>query len=332
MKRRIVDIFAHFENQEAKHFHLTEEEERHLTQEIDLDRVKKNVMKQVNREELSMNKNKGTRKYRAGIIAAALVLTFSTTALASQYFDGFKQFFGGSASVSDKDRSSILKSSIMSGVKMTVEESIIVGSSGYLVVSFTKEDDTAFPEGALVPQLDFKTGNEPSSYMVNQMLVDNNKKLIAMFELDSLSNPEMVKATVTANKITNADGITPLINGEWSVDFMITSGQQKQQDINLVIEGKNEKLIVTKVNVSSIGVAIEGKQADGKNEYLPLYAPEVKVIAENGKMIVLTCDTTSATKSGFQWMYNKDSEHNYTFLGDVDIKSVIIDGTKFDLK
>ncbi|BFH63458.1 hypothetical protein [Paenibacillus azoreducens] len=44
MKRRIIDIFAHFYNQEEKHFLLTEEEERQLTQEIDLDRVRKAIL------------------------------------------------------------------------------------------------------------------------------------------------------------------------------------------------------------------------------------------------------------------------------------------------
>lgn len=340
MKRRIIDIFAHYENQEEKHFLLTEEEERQLTQEIDLDRVKKNVMKQVNGEESNMNKNKGTKKYRAGIVAAALVLTFSTTALASQYFDGFKQFFGGSASVSDKERSSIQKSITKSGVKMTLEESVVVGNTGYLVVTFIKEDGTAFPADAKVQNWDFKIGVEgPNTSLLGQKLVDNNEKLILMFEQTYLSNSEMLKTTTfTADKITNADYI-PLFDEEWSIEFVMTPGQQKQQDINLAIDKKNEKLILTKVSVSSIGVAIEGTLADGKNEDLPKYSPEVEVIADNGETIALrlggtdaTYNGSGATYDGFQWLYNMDIERNYTFLGDIDIKSVIIDGTKFDLK
>ncbi|OAB30343.1 hypothetical protein PMSD_21140 [Paenibacillus macquariensis subsp. defensor] len=314
---------AHNDNQELDYLLLTEEEEHHLTKDIDFDRVKSITLQQINRRESFMNKNKGTRKYKTFIIAAAMVATLSTTVFAGQYFDGFKQFFGGSASIPESDRSSIQQSTVVSNVKMTAEESVLVGNSGYLIVTFTKEDGTAFPADAVVPQL----GISATSYMVSQQLVDNNKKLIGLFEMASL-DIEGFKATITADKITTADG-TQVVKGPWEIDFTITSGKQKIKDINLAIE--NEKLTVTKVSVSSIGVAIEGK-TDDTNNTLPEYAPEVKAIAADGKEIILNCSSTSPTKNGFQWLYNMDIKHNYAFLGDMDIKSVIIDGTTFDMK
>jgi len=75
--------------------------------------------------------------------------------------------------------------------------------------------------------------------MVNQQLVNNNKKLIGLFEMDSLDNIEGVKATITADKITTADG-NQVVNGPWAVDLTITSGKQKQKDLNLAIEKKKK--------------------------------------------------------------------------------------------
>lgn len=331
VKRRIVDIMANIDNQELVDLLLTEEEERELTQKIDLERIKNNVMSKIQEEEPMVYKNRKVKKYKASIvIAAAMIMILSTTAFASQYMDSLKQFFGQSASIAEDERSPIQGTDTVSGVTMNVEEGVYVGNSGYLVVSFTKEDGTPFPAGVSIPALELKMEHEVG-YMVEQQLLDDNKKLVGVFEMDAANDLDGLKARITADRITAADD-TQAVEGPWDVQFTIAPGKQKEQSLNLTINEGEEALSLSTISVSSIGVAIEGKRTDGELDKLPEYTPEVKVIAADGSELMLHASSTSTTKSGFQWLYNLDSKNNLVFLGDVDIKSISIDGNVTELK
>ncbi len=331
VKRRIVDIMANIDNQELVDLLLTEEEERELTQKIDLERIKNNVMSKIQEEEPMVYKNRKVKKYKASIvIAAAMIMILSTTAFASQYMDSLKQFFGQSASIAEDERSPIQGTDTVSGVTMNVEEGVYVGNSGYLVVSFTKEDGTPFPAGVSIPALELKMEHEVG-YMVEQQLLDDNKKLVGVFEMDAANDLDGLKARITADRITSADN-TQAVEGPWDVQFTIAPGKQREQSLNLAIDEGEEALSLSTISVSSIGVAIEGKRTDGELDKLPEYTPEVKVIAADGSEMMLHASSTSTTKSGFQWLYNLDSKNNLVFLGDVDIKSISIDGNVTELK
>ncbi|MEC0203720.1 hypothetical protein P4H39_13845 [Paenibacillus lautus] len=331
VKRRIVDIMANIDNQELEDLLLTEEEERELTQKIDMERIKSNAMSKIQEEEPRVYKNRKVKKYKASIvIAAAMIMILSTTAFASQYMDSLKQFFGQSASIAEDERSPIQGMDTVSGVTMNVEEGVYVGNSGYLVVSFTKEDGTPFPAGVSVPGLELKMEHDVS-YMVGQQLLDDNKKLVGVFELDAANDLDGLKARITADQITAADD-TQAVEGPWDVQFTISPGKQREQSLNLAIDENEEALSLSTISVSSIGVAIEGKRTDGELDKLPEYTPEVKVIAADGSEMMLHVSSTSTTKSGFQWLYNLDSKNNLVFLGDMDIKSISIDGNVTELK
>lgn len=259
-----------------------------------------------------------------------MIMILSTTAFASQYMDSLKQFFGQSASIAEDERSPIQGSDTVSGVTMNVEEGIYVGNSGYLVVSFTKEDGTPFPTGVLIPGLELKTEHSVN-YMVGQQLLDDNKKLVGVFEMDAVSDLDGLKARITADRITAADD-THTVEGPWDVKFTISPGKQREQSLNLAIDEGEEALSLSTISVSSIGVAIEGKRTDGELDKLPEYTPEVKVTAADGSELILHASSTSTTMRGFQWLYNLDSKNNLVFLGDMDIKSISIDGNVTELK
>lgn len=331
VKRRIVDIMANIDNQELDNLLLTEEEERELTQQISMERIKNRAMNRIQEEETMVFKSRKVKKYKASIvIAAAMIMILSTTAFASQYMDSLKQFFGQSASIAEDERSPIQGTDTASGVTMNVEEGVYVGNSGYLVVSFTKEDGMPFPEGASIPLLELKT-EQSVNYMVGQQLLDDNKKLVGVFEMDAMNDLEGLKARITADRIMSADN-AQAVEGPWNVQFTISPGKQREQSLNLAIDEGKEALSLHTISVSSIGVAIEGKRTDGELDKLPDYTPEVKVIAADGSELKLHASSTSTTKSGFQWLYNLDSKNNLVFLGDMDIKSVSIDGNVTELK
>ncbi|MEC0305422.1 hypothetical protein P4H67_01420 [Paenibacillus lautus] len=331
VKRRIVDIMANIDNQELEDLLLTEEEERELTQRIDMERIKSNAMSKIQEEEPKVYKNRKVKKYKASIvIAAAMIMILSTSAFASQYMDSLKQFFGQSASIAEDERSPIQGTDTVSGVTMNVEEGVYVGNSGYLVVSFTKEDGTPFPAGVSIPGLELKMEHDVS-YMVGQQLLEDNKKLVGVFEMDAANDLDGLKARITADQITAADD-TQAVEGPWDVQFTISPGKQREQSLNLAINENEEALSLSTISVSSIGVAIEGKRTDGELDKLPEYTPEVKVIAADGSEMMLRVSSTSTTKSGFQWLYNLDSKNNLVFLGDMDIKSISIDGNVTELK
>ncbi|WP_234032752.1 hypothetical protein [Paenibacillus faecalis] len=331
MKRRIVDIMANIDNQELENLLLTEEEERELTQQISMERIKNRAMNRIQEEETMMFNNRKAKKYKASvIIAAAMIMILSTTAFASQYMDSLKQFFGQSASIAEDERSPIQGTDTASGVTMNVEEGVYVGNSGYLVVSFMKEDGTPFPAGASIPGLELKTEHDVN-YMVGQQLLDDNKKLVGVFEMDAMNDLDGLKARITADRITSVDN-TQVVEGPWDVQFTISPGKQREQSLNLTINKGEEALSLSTINVSSIGVAIEGNRTNDELDKLPEYTPEVKVIAADGSELTLHASSTSTTKNGFQWLYNLDSKNNLVFLEDVDIKSISIDGNVTELK
>ncbi|MGV2787848.1 hypothetical protein GNF98_19615, partial [Clostridium perfringens] len=147
--------------------------------------IKNRAMHRIQEEETMVVKNRKVKKYKASIvIAAAMIMILSTTAFASQYMGSLKQFFGQSASIAEDERAPIQGSDTVSGVTMNVEEGIYVGNSGYLVVSFTKEDGTPFLAGVSIPALELKAEHDVN-YMVAQQLLDNNKKLVGVFEMDA---------------------------------------------------------------------------------------------------------------------------------------------------
>ncbi|MEJ9220252.1 hypothetical protein P4H46_18965 [Paenibacillus glucanolyticus] len=331
VKRRIVDIMANIDNQNLDNLLLTEDEERELTEQISMERIKNRAMNHIQEEETIVLKNRKVKKYKASIvIAAAMIMILSTTAFASQYMDSLKQFFGPSASIVEDERSPIQGKDTVSGVSMIVEEGVYVGNSGYLVVSFTKEDGKPFPVGASIPGLELKAEHDVS-YMVAQQLVDDNKKLVGVFEMDAMNDLEGLKARITADRITAADA-TQAVDGPWDVQFTISAGKERELNLNQAIHEGEEALSLSTIHVSSIGVAIEGKRTDGKLDKLPEYTPEVKVTAVDGSVTRLHASSTSTTESGFQWLYNLDSKNNLVFLGDLDIKSISIDGNVTELK
>lgn len=331
MKRRIVDIMANIDNHELENLLLTEDEERELTQQISMERIKNRAMNRIQEEETMVFKNRKLKKYKASIvIAAAMIMILSTTAFASQYMDSLKQFFGQSASIAEDERSPIQGTDITSGVTMNVEEGVYVGNSGYLVVSFMKEDGTPFPAGVSIPTLELNTEHDVN-YMVGQQLLDDNKKLVGVFEMDAMNDLDGLKARITADRITSGDD-AQAVEGPWDVQFTISPGKQREQSLDLAIDEGEERMSLSTISVSSIGVAIKGKRTDGKPDTLPDYTPEVKAITADGSELMLHASSTSTTTSGFQWLYNLDSKNNPVFLGDMDIKSISIDGNVTELK
>ena len=139
--------------------------------------------------------------------------------------DSLKQFFGQSASISEDERSPIQGTDTASGVTMNVEEGVYVGNSGYLVVSFMKEDGTPFA-GASIPGLELKTEHDVS-YMVGRLL-DDNKKLVGVFEMDAMNDLDGLKARITADRIASADN-TQAVEGPWDVQFTIAPGSRESR-------------------------------------------------------------------------------------------------------
>jgi len=265
-------------------------------------------------------------------IAIIATLVTGTISFAAQYFDGFNELYGEQPNLTTQNKTAINQSAVVSGAKMTVTESIISDKGAVIVTTFEKEDGKAFEKDAVVPTIEI-TNRKDLSYMINQALSEDRTKIIASLEIDSSKSLESQTLTVVADKIINAVTKETLTAGPWSISFTATNQKfAKEQVIDLLAEQDHNKMALTKINVSSLGVAVEGKRLDGKTSTLPSYMPSVEIITADGKAIQLTFDSANGIETGFRILYvNKTEAGIKEFLNTSDIKKVSIDGKTITL-
>lgn len=264
---------------------------------------------------------------RVVIIGAAVLAIGMTTVAAAQDKGYFSQFFGGtpiSLEVNKQDQAVI-----KSGIKMKVEESLSGGKSSLIIVSFEKEDGTTFTEGAAASslELDVKRG---ASYLVEQKLTEDGKKLIAMFDIDTVSSLEGKSITVKADSIVATDTGEIIANGPFKTSFKAYDRSDKH-DISVALKQQDEDVVLNTIYVSAIGVGFEGERIDGQSSYLPTIAPTVKVLTTDGQNIELFASSTSTTDVGFKWQYSLNEKGNRMFLDKSAIKSITINEQTINL-
>lgn len=273
-----------------------------------------------------------SKKTIIATIAIIATLATGTAPFAAQHFNGFRELYGEQPNLTAQNKTAINQSSIVSGVKMTVTESIISDKGAVIVTTFEKEEGKAFEKDAVVPTIEI-TNRKDLSYMINQVLSEDRTKIIASLEIDSSKSLENQTLTVVADKIINAATKETLAAGPWSISFTATNQNfVKEQTIDLLAENDYEKMSLTKINVSSLGVAVEGKKLDGKPSTLPSYMPSLEVTTADGKTIQLTFDSANEIETGFRILYvNKTDAGIIEFLNTSDIKIVTIDGKTITL-
>jgi len=277
-------------------------------------------------------KKSTNKKTIVATIAIIATLATGSTSFAAQPFDGFRELYGEQLNLTAQNKIAINQSSLVSGFKMTVSESIISDKGAVIVATFEKEDGKAFQKDAVVPTIEI-TNRKDLSYMINQTLSEDRTKIIASLEIDSSKSLENQTLTVVADKIINTATKETLAAGPWSISFTATNQKfVKEQTIDLLAEKDHEKMSLTKINVSSLGVAVEGNRLDGKPSTLPSYMPSVEITTADGKAIQLTFDSANEIETGFRILYvNKTDAGIREFLNTSDIKKVSIDGKTITL-
>jgi len=265
-------------------------------------------------------------------IAIIATLATGTISFAVQHFDGFRELYGEQPNLTAQNKIAINQSSVVSGSKMTVTESIISDKGAVIVTTFEKEDGKAFEKDAVVPTIEI-TSRKDLSYMINQALSEDRTKIIASLEIDSSKSLGSQTLTVVADKIINTATKETLAAGPWSISLTATNQKfVKEETIYLLAEKDHGKMALTKINVSSLGVAVEGKRLDGKTSTLPSYMPSVEITTADGKAIQLTFDSANEIETGFRILYvNKTDAGIREFLNTSDIKKVSIVGKTITL-
>ncbi len=273
-----------------------------------------------------MNKNKSGKKnlmnMKRKIITGVslLVIGTSTTVAASQHTDYFNDFFGGMANSFVKETHDQVV--VEAGIKMKIVESVSGEKSSLVFVSFEKEDGTGFPDGAAISDLELDM-KQDVSYMVEQRLTEDRKKIIALFDIDTASSLEGKSVTVKAGAIV--DDVTGEVLAGGPIKNKFTAHDRSDRyDIDLTLTQQNEKVGLKTIYVSAIGIEIEGERLDDQTSYLPEIAPVVKVITNDNQMMELSVGSTSTTDVGFKWQYSLDGKGKRVFLDKAEIKKIMI--------
>lgn len=258
-------------------------------------------------------------------VIAITVMAMGTSALASSEKDYFEVFFNGNAEMSGQSNTLINQSRVMDGIKTTVEESIIGGNSAIIIVSFEKDDGTAFPQDAVIATPELKWAKD-ASYMVEQRVTEDSKKIIAMFDVDTPSSLNGKSVTIKADAVVNTNTGAVIVEGPFHNTFTAQeSSTSRNIEVDQMLIQQQEELSLQNINISAIGISIEGNRLDNQTEQLPRYNPNVSVTTSDGKVIELHSGSTSTTDRGFKWNYNLDQEGNKVFLNTETVLSISID-------
>lgn len=268
------------------------------------------------------------KKWVAGTAIAATVslMAMGTSALASSDKDILKEFFNGNGGISGASTTLINESNVMAGVKATVEESIIGGNNATIAVSFEKEDGTVFPPEAAMAPLELQWAKN-ASYMVEQRVTEDGKKIIAMFDVDTPSSMKGKKVTVKADAVVNTNTGAVIAEGPFQTKFTAQeSGTSYTIALDQRLSQQQEEMTLGSVHISTIGIGIEGVRTDGHSDQLPQYSPKVSITTSDGKETELYAGSTSTSERGFEWHYDLDKEGKRVFLDAAMITSISIDG------
>ncbi|KGR76298.1 hypothetical protein [Ureibacillus sinduriensis] len=270
-------------------------------------------------------KQKGTM-FKRSLFAASAVFVIGATTVAAQNSDYFSMFFGHEGNAMDANQNSIKASKIVSGIEMEVEETIIGGKSALIIVSFEKQDGTAFSNNVKVPalELDWK---QNASYMVDQQMTEDHKKLIAMFDIDTTKKIDGKKLKIMANKLVDESTDKVIADGPFHLSFEASeSSSSKTIETNINLALSDAELSLQTINISANGIGVEGTRQDGKTGELPQSTPLLKVTTLDNHTFELKSGSTSTTETGFKWQFNLDEAGERLLLSNENIKSVTIDG------
>ncbi|WP_054942581.1 hypothetical protein [Paenibacillus ihuae] len=278
----------------------------------------------------NQNGNKPTKrtKWVAGtaVVAAISLMAMGTSALASSDRSVFKSFFNGNTEISAGSATLINQSKVMAGMKTTVEESIIAGNGAIIIVSFENEDGTVFPQDAAIAALELNWAKD-ASYMVEQRVTEDGKKIIAMFDVDTPSSLKGKKVTIQADAVVNNITGAVIAKGPFQNTFTAQESSTSYTiGVDHTLSQQQEKLSLQTINLSTIGIGIEGNRLDGHSDQLPEYNPKISISTSDGKETELYLGSTSTSDRGFEWHYNLNKEGKKVFLDAALITSISIDG------
>ncbi len=269
-------------------------------------------------------KNFKSKLVRRSLLAASTVFVIGVTTVGAHSQDYFSSLFHNGGTSLVENHTAIQEAKVVSGIKMKVVESIIGGKSASILVSFEKEDGTPFSGDvkASSPELDWK---QNASYMVNQQMTEDDKKLVVLFDIDTTKNLNGKSMTIMAGNLVDQKTDKIVAEGPFTISFVASeTSTSKNIEIDLDITDSTEKLALHHLNISANGIGIEGARLDGMTDVLPKHKPELTVTTLDNKTFELEVGSTSTTKSGFKWQYNVSENGERIYLNEENIKSVSI--------
>lgn len=262
MKQKIIDLFDEVECSGLNFDELIEIEIDSLVQGIDLEKVEKlaisNIENNINKPLILKKRKKINKLLLCAVLATTLI---SGTLLAKQYMSKFNYFFGENVVIPADDLVYMDHTQSVDKINMDIKEAMVNGNTISLMMSFTRKDGGKFDDtvrvGNMLARWDAETGGS-----IEYSLVEDNTELLCLYKMHGSHAVEDEQIEIIAQGLYETETVEEEVDipldtifkkypikinhekGPWSNDIMgqklekYIHKQMKRYPIELPLEGE----------------------------------------------------------------------------------------------
>lgn len=164
------------------------------------------------KEQKKEKKHKLTGKKRFILPLVAALTALGMTVVAVSNYPVLSHLIGDGFGAISKEAQVVGQSVTKQGITFTVEEAVIDSSSGFIAVSFTKEDGSPFEPGTMPERISIQPKHQTSmGYSYEPILSEDGKKIFCLIDMSMSGNLYGQEITLLVEKIGRTEtGEIPL--------------------------------------------------------------------------------------------------------------------------
>lgn len=267
MNKKITELMDELDETFIEDIEL---EENQLDGErLSLERIKAKAMEEIKATPLETKRSKkksGLRiKKRIWIPLVAALTAIGISVVAVSNNPVLSELIGDKFGMVQEEAQVVGKSVVKRGIIFTVEEAVIDSSSGFIALSFAKEDGTPFEEGTMPKRISINPKNPTSmGWGYESILSEDGKKIFCLIDINMSKNLYGQEIEIIAEGLVSLEhGQVPLevnlqeaYNKMEEIDYTYYEGlgYKKEQALGLLLTEQLPELVLDQVVLDHKGI------------------------------------------------------------------------------